>query len=100
MAGLDPCRVLQIDCVQGCDDKVAELDKILSKSNLTMEQAAFVGNDINDLSCLKSVGLPIVVKDSHREVFPYARHCTLAPGGYGAVREICDLFVEVLTREV
>jgi len=50
-----------------------------------------VGNDVNDLSCLRAVGLPIVVADAHPDVVSYALYQTKAKGGRGAVREVCDL---------
>jgi 3-deoxy-D-manno-octulosonate 8-phosphate phosphatase KdsC-like HAD superfamily phosphatase len=48
------------------------------------------------LPCLTHVGLPIVVQDAHPDVVPYASYQTRIPGGYGAVREVCDLFEKVL----
>jgi YrbI family 3-deoxy-D-manno-octulosonate 8-phosphate phosphatase len=65
---------------------------------ISLTEIAFVGNDINDLSCLTSVGLPIVVKDAHPEVIPLAAYRTRNCGGHGAVREICDLFEQVLAK--
>jgi YrbI family 3-deoxy-D-manno-octulosonate 8-phosphate phosphatase len=91
-------RKLRIACIQNSADKQAALMQLIQERGLTLEQVAFVGNDINDLPCLKSVGLPIVVQDAHPEVIPYARYRTTTRGGAGAVREICDLFVHVLTR--
>ncbi len=87
---------LNIRCVQGVDDKRAALDSILLEYDLTLAQAAFVGNDINDLPCLTAIALPIVVQDAHPDVLPCARYRTQARGGYGAVREVCDLFAQVL----
>ena len=88
-------RKLNIRCVQSVDDKRAALESILREHNLTLEQAAFVGNDINDLPCLTAVALPIVVQDAHPDVLPYARYQTKTRGGCGAVREVCDLFAQV-----
>lgn len=88
---------LSIHCVQGCKDKLEALRKIVTEQGLEMSQVAFVGNDINDLECLKGVGLPIVVRDAHPDVERYARIQTRIEGGRGAVREICDLFEAVLT---
>ena len=85
------CRKLNIRCYQGVDDKLALLKDIARDLDISLSQTAFVGNDINDLDCLKVVALPIVVHDSHREVLPYALYRTSACGGYGAVREVCDL---------
>lgn len=89
-------RKLKIRCEHGCENKRATLDEIVKEMGLTLEQVAFVGNDINDLPCLTCAGLPIVVRDAHSDVLPYALYQTKAKGGHGAVREICDLFEQAL----
>jgi 3-deoxy-D-manno-octulosonate 8-phosphate phosphatase (KDO 8-P phosphatase) len=88
---------LGIRCVQNCDDKLATLKSIIKEVAISKEQVAFVGNDVNDLDCLRYVGLSIVVNDAHTDVIPYAHYRTKVVGGYGAVREICDLFDRVLS---
>jgi YrbI family 3-deoxy-D-manno-octulosonate 8-phosphate phosphatase len=88
---------LGVRCIQGCPDKRATLDSIAQELGLSLDKIAFVGNDVNDLPCLTCVGLPIVVRDAHPDVIGYARYQTLAMGGQGAVREVCDLFERVLT---
>jgi YrbI family 3-deoxy-D-manno-octulosonate 8-phosphate phosphatase len=85
-------RKLKIRCVQNCQDKRAVLEDIAREQGISLAEVSFVGNDINDLSCLKCVALPIVVQDAHRDVVPAALYQTKCPGGHGAVREICDLF--------
>lgn len=87
---------LGIRCLQGCGDKRSALEAVLRERGFSWAQVAFVGNDVNDLPCLASVGLPIVVHDAHPEVIPHARYRTQARGGHGAVREVCDLFERVL----
>jgi YrbI family 3-deoxy-D-manno-octulosonate 8-phosphate phosphatase len=82
--------------VQQCEDKRAELEKIIQEMNISLAEVAFVGNDINDSACLKCVGLPIVVQDAHPDVIALARYRTKNPGGHGAVREVCDLFERIL----
>jgi len=89
-------RKLKIRCVQNCRDKRAELENIVAEMGLTLDAVAFVGNDINDQSCLECVGMPIVVQDAYPDVIPLARYRTQKRGGYGAVREICDLFEQTL----
>ncbi len=86
---------LRIRCIQGCKDKRAALDEVLAEMGLTANQAAFVGNDVNDLPVLTYVGLPIIVQDAHPDVHAAARYRTQTPGGYGAVREVCDLFTRL-----
>ena len=86
-------RKLQTECIHGCDDKWAQLDDLLKARAIDAAAVAYVGNDINDLECLRHVGLPIAVADAYQPVKKIARLVTERPGGYGAVREICDLIV-------
>jgi 3-deoxy-D-manno-octulosonate 8-phosphate phosphatase (KDO 8-P phosphatase) len=89
-------RKLNIRCAQGVPDKRAALVLLLEELNLTPDEAAFVGNDVNDLACLTEVGLPIVVQDAHPDVVGVAAYQTRAGGGRGAVREVCDLLAAAL----
>lgn len=88
-------RKLSVRCIQGCDDKRSALENVIAELGVSMAETAFVGNDVNDLECLKVAGLPIVVADAHQDVLPYAAFRTETRGGYGAVREICDLIAAV-----
>ncbi|UCF93635.1 MAG: HAD hydrolase family protein [Desulfobacterales bacterium] len=89
-------RKLQVRCLQDCRDKLQTLENIARELGMALAEISFVGNDINDAACLASVGLPIVVQDAHRDVLPLALYRTSAPGGHGAVREVCDLFATIL----
>ncbi|HZR26897.1 MAG TPA: HAD hydrolase family protein [Vicinamibacterales bacterium] len=87
-------KKLAMRCIQGCADKLAMLHTIAADAKVTLDDIAFVGNDINDLACLEAVGAPIVVRDAHPDVVRPNFHRTKADGGRGAVREVCDLIVE------
>ena len=89
-------RKLKIRCVQDCPDKRKTLEDIARETGISLAEVAFVGNDINDRPCLTSVGLPIVVQDAHPDVISLAAYRTQTRGGYGAVREVCDLFERAL----
>ena len=91
-------KKLGIRCVQGCANKRAALEVVARELGLSLEQVAFVGNDVNDLTCLLAVGLPIVVRDAHPDVVATASYQTQVAGGQGAVREICDLFERTLSE--
>lgn len=88
------CKKLQIKCIQGCEDKVTALEDELKAQGLSLQDAAFVGNDVNDIPCLQIVGNPVVVADAETSVVPYAKYVTKGKGGNGAVREICNLILE------
>lgn len=84
------CRKLQIDSIQGCDDKLAALQQLASERNIDRGSIAYVGNDVNDLDCLKWVGFPIAVADAESEVLAVTKRITSKAGGWGAVREVAD----------
>lgn len=86
-------RKLAIRCIHGCDDKLAALKQLVADLRVGLADVAYVGNDINDLSCLSAVGLPIVVQDAHADVVRVAALRTVTRGGRGAVREVCDRIV-------
>lgn len=77
--------------VQGCKDKVAALDGIIDTLSITALECAYVGDDIPDLPLLEYVGVSIAVANAVKPVHDKCDHITAASGGFGAVREICDL---------
>lgn len=84
------CRKLGIECVQACDDKSSALERLVKERCLKPEQVAYVGNDVNDIACLRWVGVPIAVADAVSEVRMVARLVTAESGGRGAVREVAE----------
>jgi YrbI family 3-deoxy-D-manno-octulosonate 8-phosphate phosphatase len=88
------CRKLRVDCLQGVDDKLPRLREWLAARDLDIASAIYVGNDINDASCLAAVGCPVVVGDAHPDVKPLAAIVLRNPGGHGAVRELCDRILQ------
>lgn len=79
-----------VECIAGCDDKLAVLRSWAEANGLSAERIMYVGNDVNDLECLDWVGWPVVVLDAHPGVMTSARCVTTRPGGRGAVREVID----------
>lgn len=92
------CRKLNIKCIQGCEDKIGALNAELSRLGIGLNNAAYMGNDINDAECLEAVALPIVVKDAHPDVLHLGKYVTTNVGGHGAVREVCDHLVRAWSK--
>lgn len=90
------CAKLKLPCVQGCGDKAAALAALLAEQGIDRSEVAYVGNDVNDLGCLRMVGMPVAVGDSHPEVMAASKLVLTRKGGRGAVREFCDLLLEAL----
>ena len=92
------CRKLNIQAIQGCDDKLAALQRFAAERELALSEIAYVGNDVNDLSCMEWVGLPIAVADAVPSVRAVAKWVTRLPGGGGAVREVADLLLDARAK--
>jgi len=87
------CEKLKLEYHQGCVDKWGALRAILEEKKIAPKLVAYVGNDVNDLSCMQNVGFAVCVADAYPEVRSVARLVTRRRGGEGAVREICDLLL-------
>ena len=53
----------------------------------------FVGDDVPDLPLLELVGFSIAVANAAGVVREHCEHTTRASGGFGAVREVCDMLL-------
>jgi N-acylneuraminate cytidylyltransferase len=94
------CRKLAIECRQGCDDKAAELRRLLAERGVPAAGVIYVGNDVNDLGCLRLAGCGFAVADAHPLVKKAARAVLSRPGGQGAVRETAELILVRLGRPI
>jgi 3-deoxy-D-manno-octulosonate 8-phosphate phosphatase (KDO 8-P phosphatase) len=63
------------------------------KLNLSLDEIAYIGDDMPDHECIDYVGLGIAVQDAHPSILSIANYTTFNRGGFGAVREICDLIM-------
>ncbi len=90
---------LKINYIQGLSskEKLIEFIKLTNEKKFNFSDTAYMGNDINDIDCLKKSGLAIIVNDSHPEILEYCDYKTDTNGGHGAVREVCDI-IEALNN--
>jgi 3-deoxy-D-manno-octulosonate 8-phosphate phosphatase (KDO 8-P phosphatase) len=85
------CRELGVRHVfQGVSDKLIVLEGLLKRLKLTAAECACVGDDLPDLPLMERVGLSFAVADAVATVRRRADRTTRAPGGRGAVREVCE----------
>lgn len=78
---------------QGVDDKLAVLSRLAKKYGLTLDQVAYIGDDVNDLDVLRAVGLSAAPADAMPAVLRAVRYVCAKKGGEGAVRELADLIL-------
>jgi N-acylneuraminate cytidylyltransferase len=83
-------KKLEVEVIQGCDNKRERLEEWLTEHHLQPNEVAYMGNDINDCECMDYVGLSVAPADAHPAVDPATIWKMNAKGGYGAVRELAD----------
>jgi N-acylneuraminate cytidylyltransferase len=85
---------LNVPAYQGIDEKGEALQSILNERKISADQVVYLGNDVNDLPCFPKVGLAAAVADAHPDLLRKAGLVLSKKGGYGAVRELCDLILD------
>jgi YrbI family 3-deoxy-D-manno-octulosonate 8-phosphate phosphatase len=86
---------LKIDSViQGSRNKMASLSLLCERYSLSLDQIAYIGDDVNDLACLQSVGFSMSPSDAHDIIKENVHYISEYQGGHGAVRECCDMILK------
>jgi 3-deoxy-D-manno-octulosonate 8-phosphate phosphatase (KDO 8-P phosphatase) len=92
------CAELKIpdeNVLQGERDKAAGFDLLAKRWDLEAYEIAAVGDDLPDLGMLRRAGVGAAPSDATPLVRDAAAQRLTPPGGAGAVREMCDLLLEV-----
>lgn len=85
------CEKLEIECIQGIMEKDEEIKNYCEINKYSLDNVAFIGNDLNDISALRIVGFPIVVNDANKLVKSFAKINLKRNGGDGVVLEFLQL---------
>jgi len=75
-------------------DKLTPFNKILAETGFAADETAFIGDDLIDIPVLKKVGFAAAPADAVDEVLPHVHYVAAKSGGWGAVREICDMILK------
>lgn len=79
---------------QRVSDKFVPYSEILKLGGYTGDEVAFIGDDIVDVPLFQRVGFAAAPADAVEDVFPYVHYVTTRRGGWGAIREVCDLILK------
>jgi 3-deoxy-D-manno-octulosonate 8-phosphate phosphatase (KDO 8-P phosphatase) len=80
---------------QGVKEKLSVVEQIATAEGVSLEEVAFIGDDLPDLTSIMAVGFGVAVADAAGELLAAADYVTQKPGGRGAFREV----VEKLLKE-
>jgi len=78
---------------QGYKYKLPALEELLEKYNLSLDNVAYMGDDLPDICILAGVGLAACPSDAVEEVQEICNFKSKYGGGKGAVRELCDFIL-------
>lgn len=86
-------KKLNLEVYQAPQNKLECLQKIAQQRNLSFQEICYVGNDLNDLECIRAVGLPLAPKDAQPEILALSTALPVI-GGAGIVRHVYDLLCQ------
>ena len=87
------CKLQIQDYHAGVTDKLSRLVSVADQWRLSLHEIAFMGDDLNDLACMRAAGLACCPRNAVPEVRAIADYVAQQDGGNGAVREVCDLLL-------
>ena len=82
----------------GIEKKEDLVTTICSKYDVTLQELAYIGDDINDLELLKKVGLSVTPADGITDAKKICNYICKSKGGEGAFRELADLILQTRVK--
>lgn len=86
--------------IYGTHRKVEAMQEFLSSEGLTMENVAFIGDELNDIKLLKAAGLSFAVGDADQRVMEVSDIICEHKGGNGAFREAVEILLTLSDVDV
>jgi N-acylneuraminate cytidylyltransferase len=93
VVGARAAKMGDVETVQGIDirGKGVALHALLARKQVDAAHVIYIGNDLNDLPCFELAGWAVAVADAYPEVLRKADYVLHKPGGFGALREVCEM---------
>lgn len=85
------CDKLGLECIQATDDKLAALRAWAGGKKMPLEHVMYVGNDLNDMECMTTVGFSACPADAHPDIRAISQLVLQHNGGDGAIRELTEM---------
>ena len=94
-------RKLNIEhVVTGCRDKLSALKELTENLSISLENIAYIGDDINDLHAIRVSGVSGCPSDAVKIIKESADYICKAKGGRGAVREFAELILKSQNKSI
>ena len=79
---------------QGTHNKIVEFREVLEAAGVNEDETCVVGDDVTDIPLMRRAALAVAVADATEDTRAHAHYVTRLPGGFGAVREVCELILK------
>jgi 3-deoxy-D-manno-octulosonate 8-phosphate phosphatase (KDO 8-P phosphatase) len=83
---------------QGALNKLEVFEELIAEVGIETSEVAYVGDDVVDIPLMHRSGLAVAVADAGPDTRDAAHYITQLPGGFGAVREVCELILKAQGR--
>ena len=83
---------------QGTWDKIKDFAEVLAEAGVEENEVAYVGDDVTDIPLMHRCEFAVAVSDATPETRAAAHYTTTLPGGFGAIREVCELILKAQGR--
>ena len=90
---------LNVKCIHGVLDKAERLKDYCKENNISLQNIANMGDNVNDYEEMQLAGVKIVPQDEYEVVKEIADYITETKGGYGVIREVVDLLQTYKKKE-
>ena len=85
---------------QGVMDKLSLVREMAARHGLSMEEVAYIGDDVNDVATLSAVGFSATPADGMPQAVAVVDYVCAKKGGEGAVREIIEMILDAQQKSV
>lgn len=75
-------------------DKLSVIREMAIRHGISLQQIAYIGDDVNDIEALKAVGVSAAPADALPQVLDVVGYVCQKKGGEGAVRELAELILQ------
>lgn len=78
---------------QGVMDKLSVIREMAMRHGISLQQVAYIGDDVNDIEALQAVGFSAAPADGLPQVLKVVDYVCRQKGGEGAVRELVEMIL-------
>jgi 3-deoxy-D-manno-octulosonate 8-phosphate phosphatase (KDO 8-P phosphatase) len=97
--GLFRAKELKLDkFYYSITDKAAKIEELTKEMDISYAEVGYLGCELSDIPAMKKVGFGVATADAIDEVKTLACYITNAPGGRGAMREICEFILRAMDK--